>query len=74
MNIAHPYLDLETDDDRPDETEDHPWVPVHNIFGSDVLENLLAFLAQLLEEGVAFLDGRLSFLDDVFTYKKKYIC
>ena len=39
-----------------------------------VLENLLAFLAQLLEEGVAFLDGRLSLLDDVFPCKKKYLC
>ena len=42
--LIHVYfnlLDLEAEDDGPDETQDHPWVAVHNILGSNVLQSHL---------------------------------
>ncbi len=32
------YLDLEAENDGPDEPEDHPGVPVHNVLRTDVLQ------------------------------------
>ena len=51
IDVDLDLLDLETEDDRPDETEDHPWVPVHNVFGSDVLKTHFG-----VEEGEGFVD------------------
>jgi hypothetical protein len=31
-------LDLEAENDSPDEPEDHPGVPVHNVLRTDVLQ------------------------------------
>ena len=51
VDVDLDLLDLETEDDRPDETEDHPWVPVHDVFGSDVLKTHFG-----VEEGEGFVD------------------
>ncbi len=32
------YLDLEAEDDGPDQAKYHPRVPVHNVFRPDVLQ------------------------------------
>ena len=32
-------LNLESEDDRPDEPEDHPRVPVHYVLGTNVLQS-----------------------------------
>ena len=53
-DFGHPinsYLDLEAEDDSPDESEDHSGVAVHNVLRSDVLQPDLG-----VEEGQALVD------------------
>ncbi len=35
-------LDLEAENDGPDEPEDHPGVPVHNVLRTDILQTHLS--------------------------------
>ena len=57
MNVndfGHPinsYLDLEAEDDSPDESEDHSGVAVHNVLRANVLQPDLG-----VEEGQALVD------------------
>ena len=44
-------LYLEEENYRPDESQDHPWVPVNNVFSTDVLQSDLS-----VEEGQTFVD------------------
>ena len=37
-HIDHDLLDLEAEDDGPDEAQDQAWVPVHDVLRSDVLK------------------------------------
>ena len=45
------HLDLEAENDSPDETEDHPGVAVHNVLSSNILQPDLG-----VEEGQALVD------------------
>ena len=51
INVDLDLLDLEAEDDRPDEAEDHPWVAVHNILGSNILKPHFG-----VEKGKRFVD------------------
>ena len=51
LNVDLDLLDLEAENDRPDEAEDHPWVAVHNILGSNILKPHFG-----VEKGKRFVD------------------
>ena len=44
-------LDLEAENDSPDETQDHSWVSVNNVFSPDVLQSDLG-----VKEGQTLVD------------------
>ena len=51
IDVDLDLLDLEAEDDRPDEAEDHPWVSVHDILRSNILKPHFG-----VEKGKRFVD------------------